>query len=136
MSNFTVDKKLELMRQIRSRYQKDRSDLFRREQLLYGKTSVYPPEDIGIREMEELEAEGEPVQTFPLRILLAVALFLLIIICDMSGKSFLGIRADQCFSAISADYENSITTWVETVSDQTNPDQSAVPENPPTGSRP
>lgn len=136
MSNFTVDKKLELMRQIRSRYQKDRSDMFRREQLLYGRTSVYPSDEIGMREMDELEDEGEPIQTFPLRILLAVALFLLIIICDMSGKSFLGIRAEQCFYAISADYEKSITTWVETVSDQTGTDKNAEPENPPAGSRP
>ena len=105
MGNFTVDKKVELMRQIRSRYQKDRNDLFRREQLLYGRTSVYPLEET---DMLELEGEGEPVQTFPLRSLLAVALFLLIIICDMSGRSFFGIRAEQCFSAISADYENSI----------------------------
>lgn len=136
MSNFTVDKKMELMRQIRSRYQKDRNDLFRREQLLYGKTSFYPAEEIGMREMTDLEDEGEPIQTFPLRVLLAVALFLLIIICDMSGKSFLGIRAEQCFSAISADYEDSITTWVETVSDQTGSDKDTAPKDPPAGSRP
>lgn len=132
MGNFTVDKKVELMRQIRSRYQKDRNDLFRREQLLYGRTSVYPLEE---NEMTDLD-EGEPVQTFPLRSLLAVALFLLIIICDMSGRSFFGIRAEQCFSAISADYESSITTWVETVSDQTGSDKITAPENPPAGSRP
>ncbi|MDE6014572.1 MAG: hypothetical protein K2H41_02560 [Acetatifactor sp.] len=133
MSNFTVNKKMELMRQIRSRYQKDRSDLFRREQLLYGRTSVYPWEEIG---MNDLEDEGEPIQTFPLRALLAIVLVLLIIICDMSGKSFLGIRADQCFSAISEDYESSIAAWAETVSDQTGSDKNAVPENPPAGSRP
>lgn len=134
MSNFTVDKKIELMRQIRSRYQKDRSDLFRREQLLYGKTSFYPSADSSLGEMMDLEDEGEPIQTFPLRVLLAAALFLLIIICDISDKSFLGIRSQQCFSAISTDYENSIAAWVETVSEQTDSDTDTT--NPPAGSRP
>ena len=39
-NHFTVDKKLELLHQVRSRYDRDQGDLARREMILYGKTSA------------------------------------------------------------------------------------------------
>lgn len=133
MNHFTVDRKLELMRQIRSRYQRDRYDMFHRERLLYGKTSAYAPE---AEEPEGWEDAGENFGTFPLRALLALGLFLLIIICDMSDRSFLGIQAAQCFSAISTEYESDIAAWVEAASGQGVSDADITNENPPAGSRP
>ncbi|MCM1100472.1 MAG: hypothetical protein NC079_01805 [Clostridium sp.] len=124
MNNFfSVDQKLELMRQIRSRYQRDRYDMFHRERLLYGRTSPYPADE---GEYPESEETGEKFSTLPLRALLALGLFLLIVICDLSGRSFLGIQAAQCFSAISENYDDAISAWVESVSADT----------PPAGSRP
>lgn len=150
MTDITVEKKLELMRQIRSRYQRDRYDLFHREQVLYGRAKPIPGEEsmrkaFFVDSMDEMENydedDAESFQTFPLRMLLAVGLFLLIIVCDMSDKSFLGLEASQCFSAISADYESSISAWVDAASAQTvsntgSSGQDKVEENPPAGSRP
>lgn len=141
MRDITVEKKMELMRQIRDRYQQDRYDMFHRERVLYGRTTPIPAESGIPLEEDDMEGDGESFQTFPLRMLLAVGLFLLIIVCDMSGRSFLGIQASQCFSAISADYESSISAWVDaasgqTVSDTKVSDQNNVVENPPAGSRP
>lgn len=140
---FSVDQKLELMRQIRSRYQRDRYDMFHRERLLYGKTSPYPVEE---GEYPETEEPGANFSTLPLRALLALGLFLLIVICDMSGRSFLGIQAAQCFSAISENYDTAITAWVESVSADgkmtgsdmsgSGADADASANTPPAGSRP
>lgn len=129
MSDITIEKKLELMRQIRSRNERDRFDMSRREQIIYGRSADSLPlaSAAGVTDLDD---EEEEFQTFPLRILLSVALFLLIIICDLSGKSFMGIHSEQCFSAISKDYESSITAWVDAASEKT------IIENPPTGSRP
>lgn len=118
MSEITVEKKLELMRQIRSRNERDRFDMSRREQIVYGKsmgTMAQSLPQTTFMDDEDYEEQGLP--TFPLRALLSVALFLLIIICDLSGKSFLGINANQCFAAISKDYESSITAWVDAASE-------------------
>ena len=105
MSDITIEKKLELMRQIRSQNERNQFDMSRREQIVY----------------EECDEEEEEFQTFPLRVLLSVALLLLIIICDMSGKSFMGIQAGQCFEAIATDYESSITAWVNAASHDNRP---------------
>ncbi|MDE7252568.1 MAG: hypothetical protein K2O32_06460 [Acetatifactor sp.] len=127
MSDIPVTKKLELIKQIRSRYQQDRYDMFHRERLLYGRTTPIPAENDEFVEADT--GEEESFSTFPLRVLVAVGLFVMIVLCDMSGKSFLGIQASQCFSAISADYESSITQWADAASN-------AASQNPPAGSRP
>lgn len=127
MSDIPVTKKLELIKQIRSRYQQDRYDMFHRERLLYGRTTPIPAENDEF--VEEDTGEEEHFSTFPLRVLIAAGLFVMIVLCDMSGKSFLGIPSSQCFSAISADYENSITKWADAASN-------AASQNPPAGSRP
>lgn len=134
MSNISVEKKLELLQQIRSRNQRDRYDMFHRENLLYGRTRTALPEDL--EDMEDYDGEdGERFQSFPLRVLLALGLFLMIIVCDMSGRSFLGMQVNQCFQAIAQDYESSISAWVDAASSNV-PDSDNVVENPPAGSRP
>lgn len=132
MSEITVEKKLELMRQIRSKSERDRFDMSRREQILYGKTSEPVANPIPYYSVESNEEEELP--TFPLRTLLAIAIFLMIIICDMSGKSFLGMQTTECFEAIAKDYESSITAWVDAASENVTYD--SIEENPPAGSRP
>ena len=127
MSDIPVTKKLELIKQIRSRYQRDRYDMFHREKLLYGRTTPIPEENDEF--VEEDVGEEEGFSTFPLRVLIAAGLFVMIVLCDMSGKSFLGLKASQCFSAISADYESDIAKWADAASN-------AVNQNPPAGNRP
>lgn len=140
MSNISVEKKLELLQQIRSRNQRDRYDMFHREHLLYGKSKMTAAKrGFSAEDMEELEDYDEDYQegfqSFPLRALLALGLFLLIIVCDMSGRSFMGIQANQCFSAIATDYESSISAWVDAASSNIS-DADNVAENPPAGNRP
>lgn len=131
MSEITIEKKLELMRQIRSKNERDRFDMSRREQIIYGKSmepvsrTPYLPEEFD---------EEEALPTFPLRALVAVALFLSIIICDMSGKSFMGMQTTECFETIAVDYESSISAWVDAASENVSYD--SIEENPPAGSRP
>ncbi|MCM1090669.1 MAG: hypothetical protein NC092_05780 [Butyrivibrio sp.] len=127
MSDISVTKKLELIKQIRSRYQQDRYDMFHRERLLYGRTTPIPVENDELA--KEAVSEEESFSTFPLRVLVAAVLFVMIILCDISGKSFLGIPSSRCFSAISADYESDITKWAEAASN-------AASQSPPAGARP
>ena len=130
MDHFSVDKKLELLHQVRSRYERDRTDLIRREQLLYGKTGDYTLDEYVVSEAED---ETDNFSTFPLRVLIATGLFLLVIICDMSGKSIFGISAAECFTTISQDYESSIIQWINAAPAS---DNDIAVENPPAGSRP
>lgn len=116
MTELTVEKKLELTQQIRSQNARDRYDLSKREQIIYGKTTentVANPFPYDVAE----EAEEDHLPTLPLRILFALGMFLMIIVCDMSGKNFLGISAQKCFEAIGQDYESSITAWVDAASE-------------------
>jgi len=131
MSEITIEKKLELLQQIRSKNEQNRFDMSRREQIIYGKT-MEPMINGGY--YQEVMDEDDELPTFPLRALLAVALFLLMIICDMSGKSFMGIQTSICFDAIATDYESSITAWVDAASKNVSYD--SIEENPPAGSRP
>lgn len=112
-NHFEIEKKLELMQQVRSRYDRDRNDLAHREFILYGKTDQAG--DIAVSGMPQAQEEP-PVSTFMLRILLSAGLFLLLIICDLSGENFFGIPTEQCFHALSKDYESSITQWVNAAS--------------------
>lgn len=143
MSNIPVEKKLELLRQIRARNQRDRYDMFYRENLLYGKRKFFPGKNFSLENMDRDNMEDydeeygeEGFHSFPLRALLALGLFLLIIVCDMSGRNIMGIQPNQCFSAISADYESSISAWVNAASSANVQDSNSVTENPPAGSRP
>lgn len=112
-NHFDIEKKLELMQQVRSRYDRDRNDLAHREFILYGKTEEAG--NITVPGMPQTQEEP-PVSTFMLRVMLSAGLFLLLIICDLSGNPFFGMPTEQCFQALSKDYESSITQWVNAAS--------------------
>lgn len=132
MNKLSVEKKLELLNQIRFQNEKDRLDMSKREHLLYGKTTISSDTDFSLSG-EENEKSG--IQTLFLRTLLSIGLFLLIIICDLSGKSFWGIPSEECFQTLSKDYESSIITWINAASDNTvfqnYPDEKLPDENVP-----
>ena len=103
-----LEKKLELMQQVRSRYNRDQSDLAQRERILY---------DVPRKEPETVpEQDVLPFPSLAMRFLFAVGLGTLLILCDLSGRPFFGISTEQCFQAISEDYESSITQWVNAAS--------------------
>ncbi len=114
MSDTTVEKKLELVQQIRYKYNKNQFDLLNREQILYGRTM---PRESSYT-YENPAEETEPVRsTFKLRLFAAGILFVLIVALDITGKSLAGLETKQFFAILAQDYEKEINAWVQTNSD-------------------
>ncbi|MBQ2803367.1 MAG: hypothetical protein IJF07_05660 [Lachnospiraceae bacterium] len=128
MGEISVEKKLELVNQIRSRHRQNQSDLMNREQILYGRSTPMRNEYPSHREYSlggeyriadsNLKEDTEGIvsdDSFKLRFTLAAALFITLILLDISGKSFAGISTKQMFQMIETDYEEAIDAWVENV---------------------
>lgn len=126
MRKFSVDQKLKLVEQIRSRYNRNQYDLSNRERILYGKTSekkyLYPSKE---RAEKDWSSEGLPedvpvFSAFQLRMLVALLLAIGLILLDRSGGSIAGLSTEQIFDTISASYEDDLDAWLEA---QTLPEQ-------------
>ena len=132
MSDITMEQRLQLVNQVRSRYHQDQNDLLHREQLLYGKTSIdrlrrdakstyrrnfnYAGNNGSGESMEydPYDPDGEfPVSqtepsfgpnAFRLRFMAAVGMFVLILMLDRNGKDLFGMSTDQIFRSIAKDY--------------------------------
>lgn len=107
MANISVEQKLTMLNQLRSRYDNNQADLMRREQILYGRTSPVSSADAGIGWSSENEvfADTLPVRgTFRLRLLIAAILAVLLILYDQKGKDFLGVSTSQIYTMIEEDY--------------------------------
>lgn len=133
MSDITMEQKLQLIRQVRSRYHEDQYDLSNRERLLYGKAHM--PERAG-RSASYLNSGQDPyednyedtcgvpsgsagpVSFFRLRLLAALLLLATVILMDQNEIKVAGITTETIFRMISADYEDKITEWMETLSDK------------------
>ncbi len=114
MSDTTVEKKLELVQQIRSQYNKNQFDLLNREQILYGRTMPREQPYTYDNPTEEVIPVGS---TFKLRLFVAGILFVLIIALDVTGKSLAGLETGKIFTILAQDYEQEIDEWVEAKSD-------------------
>ncbi len=88
MSDTTMDQKIELVNQIRQQYDRNRSDLYRREKLLYG------------RDIDPEESRIFPEGTLRLRIFAACLLFCMVVAADHYHYSLDGKTAGQLFEAI------------------------------------
>lgn len=106
MSEITVDKKLQLINQVRSQYNKDQYDLLHREQLLYGRTSERRRPDVESMPVDNIAMTGK-TGTFRIRLLAALGLFFLILILDMSKTSLFGLQMSQVFDYIAEDVDAS-----------------------------
>ena len=107
MANISVEQKLTMLNQLRSRYDNNQADLMRREQILYGRTSPVSSVDVAITRASENEicADTLSVQgTFRLRLLIAAILVVLLILSDQKGKDFLGVSTSQIYTMIEEDY--------------------------------
>lgn len=120
MSDTTIEQKLQLVRQVRSRYQEDQCDLSNRERLLYGHSSV-PSRDGDMEvsygrygEYEDAEAAGRPVSFLKIRLWIALLLAAAVIVMDRNGMSVAGVTSEKIFEAIAADYEQVLEAWAET----------------------
>lgn len=120
MSDMTVEQKLQLVQQVRSRYHENRYDMSNRERILYGKAAVVPER---MRYGESMEGGnpyggmGQPAGTglsfFGVRLFVAALLLTAVIVMDRNGVSVAGITTEKIFQVISADYEDKIEEWVE-----------------------
>lgn len=110
MSDTRTEKKLRLLKQIRSRYHEDQYDLSNRERILYGRSSRRA--DDFDRSLEDAEMPDAQPSFFRLRLLLAAGLLGLVIFMDMKDVSVAGITSDKIFQAISADFEEKIEQWM------------------------
>ena len=109
MGDTTMEKKLRLVKQIRTRYNTAQYDLSNRERILYGRVSR-PAEALPGREEEDVPGQA-PASTFSLRLLAAVLLLAAVIAMDRNGIQAAGITAEGIFQAISADYVGQIEAW-------------------------
>ena len=120
MGDVTMDQKLRLVQQVRSRYLENQYDLSNRERILYGRTSMAPETryDYPYRDMygEPREPTGGSISFFKLRFLVALFLLAVVIFMDKSGIKLAGITTEEIFQAISADYDEKIEEWVEAFS--------------------
>lgn len=123
-----MDRRLRLVKQIRSRYNEDQHDLTNRELILYGKSSRSPESEEGFQDGQLPPGQ---VSFFRFRMALAVLLFAAVIFMDSNGAELAGITAEEVFEAISADYEEVIDSWAETLSDA--PAESPAPSVPMSG---
>lgn len=115
MNDLTMEKRLQLVRQVRSRHSENRYDLSNREQILYGKTTLSSEGEY----WDSAQPSGEdeiPVSSFKLRLLLALFLFGVVVFMDRSQTAIGGITSEKLYRVISADYEEKIEDWVETLS--------------------
>jgi len=113
MNDIPVEKKLELVQQVRSQYRRNQSDLMNREQILYGRN--ISQERIG---REYLKTEEQPKEegilldnTFCIRLALSCVLLITFILLDQTGKGIAGIHTDQIAQVIASDFGEAVETW-------------------------
>lgn len=111
-----AEKKLEVLHQIRTQYQKNQSDLMRRESLLYGQTSI-PKYSESPGYFPDNEIPGDTgafhTKTLKIRYALAAILVLLVIICDRRQITICGINSQVFLSMLQEDYEEELKAWSE-----------------------
>ena len=118
VSDVTMEQKLRLVQQVRSRYHENQYDLSNRERILYGKTSAGLQDGDALRYgepyYEDTEHPEEASFSF-LKLRMWIALFLVtaVIVMDRNHMEVAGITAEKIFEVISADYEEVIETWAE-----------------------
>lgn len=115
MNDISVEQRLELVKQVRSKYYENQSDMMNREQILYGKS--VNTRDMG--DFYQLKTDNESKQdgifkdgTLKLRYALAAVALLTIILFDKSEKTLGGISMNEVFTAIQKDYEEVIDAWI------------------------
>jgi len=113
MGDTTMEQKLRLVQQIRSRYNENQFDLSNREKVLYGFTSVKSPEAKWDTDTETAAEAPVEISFFKVRLFFAILLFFLFVFMDRNGLEMAGITTEKIYQAISADYEEKIDEWAE-----------------------
>ncbi|MBR1930633.1 MAG: hypothetical protein IJ833_04025 [Lachnospiraceae bacterium] len=120
MSEITVENKLQLVQQIKSQYQRNRYDLKRREQILYGRSSEHSYDseaydssmDMDDPEKNMPDAEKTAILSSRIRLVVAILLFAVVITCDHRNQTIFGYHTDTIFTAISQDMGSKLEHWI------------------------
>uniref|UniRef100_UPI0040576159 hypothetical protein n=1 Tax=Acetatifactor sp. TaxID=1872090 RepID=UPI0040576159 len=128
MEEITTEQKLQLVQQIRDQYNKNRYDMSNREQILYGRTSGMPaPISYGNVHHEQAfsaenyvsidttETNTTASESLKFRCAVAAMLFVFAVVFDLLGVMPLGLKMEQLFTYIAADYQDYVTEYVETL---------------------
>lgn len=123
MDDITMEKRLELVQQVRSQYHQNQYDLSNRERILYGRTSrkssaerdAASP-DMALSDSKTPEGAGTS-GSLRLRAVLAGALVLAVILADRFGLRPAGMEMNQIFQLLSEDYQENVEEFVETLTD-------------------
>lgn len=117
MEDITVEKKLQLVQQIKNQYHQNQYDMANREQILYGNN--YRRDYV-----QDIKTPENAVRissaSFRLRVFFAGLLLVGVILCDRLGFSPAGMDMNQVFTILSEDYQEKVDEFVETISKQTN----------------
>lgn len=117
MSDVTVEQKLQLLQQIRSRYSENQYDLHNRERILYGQAAGgYSGKAASSAPEEQDTGQTPAVSRFRLRLLLAVLFLGALVFMEKNHIEVAGITAEVIQRVISADYEEKIDAWAEGLS--------------------
>lgn len=108
MSDISVDKKLQLVQQVRSQYNQNQYDLRSREQILYGRSSAVraaAQDELPVYGYDTGSEDGLPKSTFKIRFLAALILLVAVMVFDNNGHTLFGIDTRQIFAAISENFD-------------------------------
>lgn len=135
MSEFSVDQKLMLIRQVRNQHNRDRMDLMNRERILFGRTGQYRDLDLPEQSTggygnasygseynynQENEADcqttdqSNPLKRalFKIRLMAALILAVLLILLDQQNSTFLGVSTNEIFTMIEKDYYTQVEEYI------------------------
>lgn len=116
MEDITIEKKLQLVQQIKNQYHQNQYDMAKREQILYGNGYRQDYYDQNIKTPEENDVSSSG--SLRLRAFLAGLLLAGVILCDRLGISPAGMEMNQVFQLLSVDYQENVDEFISTLSQQ------------------
>ena len=115
-NEFTVDQKLELIRQVRSQYRQNQNDLMHRESILYNRpirplvnNDTLSTTDVSYSDSHKKGSQTDG--TLKIRCITAALLTVLVILFHDTGINPAGLNIDQVFLTLEQDYEEVILSW-------------------------
>ncbi|HKM33667.1 MAG TPA: hypothetical protein VJY54_02875 [Lachnospiraceae bacterium] len=113
MSEITGERRLELLRTIREENARNRMNLKNQQSILYGikYDSIVESENMDTTDLSISKSHS----TIFIRILVAVILFILFVIWDYSGKSYININTASVCSYLQDNYSLNIIDFIDKI---------------------
>ena len=113
MSEITGDRRLELLRTIREENERNRMNLRNQQNILYGNKYDNNVESDNMIATDVSNAKG--TSTIFIRTLVAIIVFILFVIWDYSGKSFMNMKTNSVSSYIQENYSFNIIDFISKI---------------------